>query len=243
MKEEKIYIFKDIVFYSLIIGIIIVASIFLVKYIREYYLAEKAYEEIAEEYTDTAKDEATDEDTVDLDTLKGVNKEIIGWIQIPLTRVDYPVVKTSDNDRYLTTDFEGNESIYGCLFMDYRNDGRWTSLISTVYGHNMKNGAMFGSLKKYNSYDYYKEHPIIKVHTFYGLREYEVISSYICTPDDKVYTFMSINSTDDYKDYLKHVKEKASYQTEKNYDINKRSLVLSTCYGKNDRYVVVAQEK
>ena len=80
-----------------------------------------------------------------------VNAEYIGWLKIGGANISYPVVKGKDNDKYLITSFEGHKSKLGAIFMDYRCSGTFQEYHSIVYGHNAKNGSMFGSLSKYMS--------------------------------------------------------------------------------------------
>lgn len=241
-KENTLEIVKDIVIYGIIILTIGIGIFLFTSHVKNYYLAKRSYDELQEEYIkEPEKEEENAEREIDLNALKEINAEIVGWMNIEGTRVDYPVVKTNDNETYLTKNFQKEDSISGCLFMDCRNDGRWTSLVTIVYGHNMKDGSMFGSLKKYTSYDYYKAHPVIKLYTFYGIKEYAIISAFITDKNDPVYQF-EITGTKEYDTYLKDIKSKVHYDTP-DYDINKRTLILSTCHGKENRFILVAQEK
>lgn len=216
------------------------AAFFLIRYIKEYKTARNEYKELIQQYTNT---EATNEsDFVDLYALSLINPEIIGWIKIENSMINYPVVKTSDNEYYLSMDFYKNKSKSGCIFMDYRNDGRFTDLSTIIYGHNMKDGSMFNGLHKYKSYTYYREHPVIKIYTFYGIKEYSIIAVYIAEADDIAYDIY-FDTTESYHNYKTAIDENKLYETGIELSDNKRTLVLSTCYGKTDRFLVIAQEK
>ena len=239
-QEIRTNIIQDVIVYGCCILFIVIGAIYLVRAFVDYKQADSIYEELTQEYTSTNSDEETE--YVDLQALAKINNELVGWIRIENTLINYPVVKTSDNKKYLKTAFDKSKSNSGCIFMDYRCDGRWTSLVTMLHGHNMKNGTMFHTLHSYRSYAYYKEHPFIKVFTFYGIKEYQVLGACVCVADDPLYD-IEIDSSEEYIDYLTHLDNISFYDTEIEYDNNKRILLLSTCYGKNDRFVVFAQEK
>lgn len=88
---------------------------------------------------------------IDFEGLKALNPDIVAWIRCEELGVDYPVVLGKDNDYYLHRTFTGEEHIAGCIFMDYRNHADFSDHRTILYGHNMKDGSMFGSLKDYSS--------------------------------------------------------------------------------------------
>ena len=92
-----------------------------------------------------------------------VNPQYIGWLKISGTPINYPVAQGADNDKYLHTSFEGRRSGLGAIFMDYRCTGDFSGYHSIVYGHNAKNGTMFGSLSRYQNADYMKKNQEITV--------------------------------------------------------------------------------
>ena len=102
----------------------------------------------------------TDKDIVDINELKKVNPDVIGYIKIDDTPIDYPVLKNEDQDKYLYHDFYGEYSVYGSIFIDNAcYDG---GMNTVLYGHRMKTGEMFGCLKNYSDEDFRKSHEIIK---------------------------------------------------------------------------------
>ncbi|MGN0240284.1 MAG: class B sortase [Candidatus Weimeria sp.] len=112
----------------------------------------------------------------DYKELKAENPNLIGWLKIDGTDVNYPVMQTDDNSYYLTHSFDGKNSTSGALFMDYRSDAVNPTTNTIIYGHNMNNGTMFGGLKKFLSEKYFNEHTTIKFDTIYEHREYELIA-------------------------------------------------------------------
>lgn len=108
--------------------------------------------------------------------LKAENPNLIGWLKIDGTDINYPVMKSKDNSYYLTHSFDGKNSTAGALFMDYRSDAVNPTTNTIIYGHNMNNGSMFGELKNFLSEKYFNEHTTIKFDTIYEHREYELVA-------------------------------------------------------------------
>lgn len=92
-----------------------------------------------------------------------VNADYVGWIDIPGTRVDYPVVRGDNNETYLTTSFMGTHNAAGAIFMDCANNGDFSSYNTVIFGHNVKSGAMFGTLGSYASEEYLAQNPSIVI--------------------------------------------------------------------------------
>ena len=134
--------------------------------LKENYISEKAENtEVAEE---TEGDDSwwyTDVD-VKLEELQQVNADIIGWIRFDnLEQLSYPVLYSGDDEKYLRTDIYGNQTIAGCIFMEGMNTPDFQDYHTILYGHNMKNLSMFGSLKKYKTEDFYKDHQFFTIYT------------------------------------------------------------------------------
>lgn len=155
----------------------------------------------------------------DLSPLLEQNSECIGWLCIPDTAVNYPVMHTPRNpQKYLRTNFYGEYSQSGVPFLDYRCSLDSGNLL--IYGHNMKNGTMFGELKSYTDPAFCAEHPTIEFQTADGLFRYTVSEVRITDTSDQWY-----------EDIGSELFE------------GKRYLVLSTCYGGgNGRLLVIATE-
>ncbi|MDF1616104.1 class B sortase [Petrocella sp. FN5] len=161
------------------------------------------------------------------------NKDYVGWIQIENTTIDYPVVKGPDNDFYLNKNFEQQPADAGSIFMDYRNFGFGFDQHTLIYGHNMKNGSMFGQLDLYLDYDFALTNPIIYVHDLYGLRKYHVFSSYYAKADTEI--IQTDFSTSDIELFFKKLKDKSSLDYDLHPKATDRILSLITCnYDVND---------
>ena len=143
------------------------------------------------------------------------NSACIGWICIPGTNINYPVMHTPNNpQKYLRKDFDGNYSQSGVPFLDARCD--YESGTAIIYGHNMKNGTQFSDLKKYLNADFRSSHSVIEFETKNGVRLFTVISVITTDIYDEIYN--QINTDD--------------------------TLMLSTCYGnaKSGRLIIIAKE-
>ena len=127
--------------------------------------------------------------TVDFERLQEENKDIIAWIYCPDTEINYPIVQSKDNEYYLRRLLDGTWNIAGTLFMDYRNAADCSDLHTIIYGHNMKNNTMFGSLPKYSKQEYYEEHSVLYLLTPKQNYKVKLIAGYVTPSDSKVYEF------------------------------------------------------
>lgn len=177
------------------------------------------------------------------------NKNLIGWLKIADTNIDYPVMQTDNNEFYLDHDVNHEPDKNGTLFMDYQCDILAPSANFIIYGHNMRSGNMFGNLDKYKSESYYKEHPVILFDTIYEKGIYQVMyvfNSHIYTEDEitfKYYQMIEIDSEKEFESNMKSMQEIALYDTGVEAVYGDQLITLSTCdYGEDDgRFVVVAK--
>ena len=123
----------------------------------------------------------------DLAALREVNTDVVGWITIPGTKVNYPVVHRGDNDYYLDHTWKGERSSVGAIFLDYRNSPDLTDDNTLIYGHNMKNRSMFGELKYYVNDGHWEEHPSIYIVDDNGVRRYDIYAVYEASVDAVTY--------------------------------------------------------
>ncbi|MBQ7925980.1 MAG: class B sortase [Lachnospiraceae bacterium] len=179
------------------------------------------------------------------------NPDMKAWIQIPDTKIDYPVMWTpKDENYYLYKDFEGKENKNGCLILDTDSclDPLTTNLI--IHGHNMKSGAMFGDLTDYEDEDYYQKHPRIILYTEQCQRNYEIIAvfrSQVYKKTDtvfKFYKFFQADTQEEFDDFYNNIKKLSLYDTGVTASFGDRFITLSTCvyHVTNGRFVVVAKE-
>lgn len=179
---------------------------------------------------------------IDIEGLLAANPDFIGWLYYEDGNVDYPVTKEQENDinGYLHRTFEGNKSSAGCLFIPYDADERFTDFNTFVYGHNMKNGSMFGSLKKLirTPDENYKD-PYFYIYAKNGDRiMYRVISTYITRKDSSYFAIPQ--SASGYEEYLETILSAGRMDsripfTEEDMEAMERHkpiVTFSVCYGR-----------
>jgi len=179
-----------------------------------------------------------------------LNNNMIGWIRINGTIIDYPVLWVEgDNDYYLEHDFYGEKSKYGQIILDYRCDFEEPSTNLIFHGHHMSDGTMFGSLRRYQKESYYNKHKYIQFDTIYEEGTYEIFAvflSKIYNRDDRVfkyYNFIDAASEEAFDSYVASVKALSLYETGITPVYGDELIALSTCeYSQdNGRLVVVAR--
>lgn len=177
------------------------------------------------------------------DKLLGINKDIIGWINIPNTVIDYPVVKTTNNDYYLNHNILKEKSTSGSIFLDFRNEIEEFDRNSILYGHNMKNGTMFKDLMKYKDEEFFKENDIISFSTIYEDTKWEIFSAYV-TDTNFYYIQVNFENDKEYSDFLNTIKAKSMFYKDIELDGSEEILTLSTCsYEFNDARFVIHGKK
>ncbi|MBQ9563163.1 MAG: sortase [Oscillospiraceae bacterium] len=179
-----------------------------------------------------------------------MNHDLIGWLTIPGTDVDHPVVQTpQDNEYYLYRDFEGKDNKNGTLILDGNCDP-WTpgrNLI--IYGHNMRSGLMFGQLDQYLFKDYCREHRLIRFDTLNRERTYVVIAA-VQSTQIQGGGFGSFRYTAEFEDeedlgsWLDYIRRRRRFDTDVAFDTSDRYLTLSTCayHDENGRLLIIARE-
>lgn len=184
------------------------------------------------------------------DPLYEQNSDFFGWIRIPDTKIDYPVMYTPrDNEYYLHRDFYGDYSESGMIFIDGACPEKGSYYL--MYGHHMRNGSMFGELPNYQSYDFYEKHKIINFDTRYELRDYEVVAVFYAEVYDRseeqyhfcYYNYASLNDPDTFNEYVANVKAISIYDTGIYPQYGDELIALSTCnyHTEDGRFVVVAR--
>lgn len=178
---------------------------------------------------------------VDFDKLKSVNEDVVGWIYVDaLPDISYPIVKGKDNQTYLHQTYEKNYNFAGTIFVDYENSGDFSDCNTLVYGHNMKNGSMFGHLKKFREDDkLYKQDKYFWILTPERNYRYEIITAYTTGVNSDTYTLFK-GPGEEFEKYLETIKGYSEIQTDDtDLTINDRIVTLSTCTGnESTRFVV-----
>ena len=178
------------------------------------------------------------------------NTDMVGWIQIEGTSIDYPVMQTpADPNYYLKHDFEKRHTDYGCPFMQADCDALAPSDNLILYGHNMKDGSMFADLARYRSKDFWQAHKTVRFDTALGGSAYEIFAVIHTTvqADDAdafpFYRFVDAAAPEDFAAYVSACKARALYDTGVSAQYGDKLLTLSTCYNitDNGRWLIIAK--
>lgn len=192
--------------------------------------------------------EETQEKTIDWNYLKSINENIIGWIEIEGTKINYPILQDNGNLYYLRHNYNKKYISSGSIFT--MNVNPFKDQETTIYGHNMKNGTMFTSLMNYKSKEYFEKHPNIRFTTTINDNTYEIISAFeskVYNDDEnafKYYNFINANNEEEFNNFITNIKKLSIYDTGKTAQYGDELMTLSTCayHTKNGRFVVVAKK-
>ena len=181
----------------------------------------------------------------DFDELHEQNEDIYAWIQVPGTQVDYPVLQTEQDDYYLDYNIDHSKGYPGCIYTNACNSKDFSDYNTVLYGHNMKNGTMFGSLHSFEDEQFFDEHPYIYVYTETVRMTYEIYEAAKFT-DVYIPAEYVINSREDRDQFLSDVEKtvednKLHIRRELEPGENDSLITLSTCVNgeRNHRYLVV----
>ena len=179
---------------------------------------------------------------VDFSNLIKVNPEVVAWISVAGTNINYPVVQHADNEYYLHHSFNGSKNGAGWVFLDYRNNLENLNKNTIIYAHNRKDGSMFGSLRRVLDSDWYenKSNYVVKMSTKNENNLWQVFSVYRI-PVTIDYLEINFSEDDRFFEFLNKMKERSIYDFKTTVNANDRILTLSTCYNKKERVVMHAK--
>lgn len=178
---------------------------------------------------------------IDFTQLLSVNSDIVGWLRIRALDISYPVVQGKDNDYYLHRTFEKTDNFAGCLFVNSYNMGDFTDQNTIIYGHNMKNGSMFGKLKNFSDPEVCKKSRYFWIFTPDFIYQYRIFSASVV---DKTGLTYQISFTDDEFDQFISRAYSNSVVDNQGVTVTKedRIVTLSTCTGDDStRFVVMGK--
>lgn len=228
-------------------AVLCVSAFQLVSIFLEYKAGNDAYDSLRNKYVQIngekveAKAEDAENDaepgvenfpdiTIDFDQLEVINQALKGWIYIPALNIEYPVVQGTDNIYYLDHTFEKKENKAGAIFMDYNADPQMTDYNTFIYGHNMKNGSMFGKLKNFiRDEELCDSRPYIYYFTREKNYQYLIVSYYVT--EDGSYSYSLPADETEYEDYLGYILALSPYKCSREIPEEGPILTLSTCYG------------
>ena len=252
---KKIYIFINVILIFLIILSII--------YILDFFLLKK---EAAEESNllntieideneinlrDTKTIGKSSERIIKIRKLQKENPDIIGWLEIENTNINYPVLQGTDNEYYMTHNYKKEKSKKGSIFLSKDYDWSIPSTNLLIYGHNLRNGTMFEELLKYENEEFYKEHPSIRFTTAKEDAEYAIIAvfkSRVYYQSERnvfrYYYFVNAKTQEEYNKFVENAKQASLYNIEETASNGEQLITLSTCsyHTEDGRFVVVGRK-
>ena len=235
VKQNRIFTILQIVF--LISFIISLTQIIKWCKLNEHTEEEKRLANSAIVYETGNKNANGKYSSIDFKKLKEKNDDTVAWIRVNGTNIEYPIVKTNNNDYYLYHSFDKTKSNAGWVFMDYRNKLDGTDKNIIIYDHNRKDGSIFGSLKNILKETWYDEKDNLEIEfwTENGKEKYQVFSIYEIENED----YYLSTTFDNYDEYLNNIKNRSIKDFGINLSNESNILTLSTCSSSNKRRIVL----
>lgn len=233
--REKIRIILCCIF----LAIAIYAAYNIIKIQSEYKKSVDAYKKLdnytTEQTTSETSEESEEEPVkekpypeVDFAGLKSVNSDVIGWIYVPDTEINYPIVHTSDNDYYLDHLVDRTQNPAGAIFLDTRNPSDFSDLHSIIYGHHMKNGSMFAALKGYKKQDFFDGHKTGYLITQDAAYSIDFFAGHVANVEENAWQ-LDFDDAADFDNWIKSLKEISAFKSDIEPQYGDRIFTLSTC--------------
>ncbi len=225
---------------TIILCIIFFSSLaFLLQILLGYRMTDKLYEESASKFTVKTGKEDSSEDmgektaesvpiTVDFAALQSVNSDVVGWIYCEGTDINYPVLQGEDNDFYLSHTYDRTENRAGSIFVEALNTPGFADSNTIIYGHHMKNGSMFATLRNWADQEYYEEHPVFWLLTPEQNYQIKLFSGYTTPAASDTYTIFQ-GPCRELSDYLQTARANSDFRADIETDPNGKYVLLSTC--------------
>lgn len=183
------------------------------------------------------------EDTRSFEELRAINPEVIGWLRVNETFINYPLVQAQDNSKYVNTDVEGKYSLSGAIFLDCTNTLDFTDFNSIIYGHHMEKNRMFGDIGLFAQKDYFDAHPYGNL--FFNGRDHGLEFFAFMTVDayDPIFLVCPKENMQSWQDYLDRIYESATWTREMDVTLQDHLVLLSTCTSSitNGRNILVGR--
>ena len=239
--------FVNILFYIILICLFIILFIS-AKNIYYWFKDNKKTSEMESIIEDNTSIEVIDDNTesglinVDLNDLRSINSDTVGYIKVNNTNINYPVVQTDNNTFYLTHTFDKTENKAGWVFMDYRNHNDNFDTNTILYAHGRLDNTMFGSLRKVIKEEWYTnpDNYILQYSNDYYSSKWQVFSIYrVKETDDYIKT--NFSSNEEYNSFINLIKSRSIYDFNVSVTTNDNIITLSSCYNDTDRMVLHAK--
>jgi len=260
-KRRIILICLSVIF----LGVAVYSGVQVIIGLKDYKKGEEAYNELNQYVqieaptpsvpeTDKKEEDKQEEDSrqnseaepeeswpvVDFEALHKICPDVIGWIYVKDTGINYPMVQSEDNNYYLRRLIDGTNNKSGTIFMDYRNDPEFKNRHTIIYGHNMRNDTMFAHITKYKDQSYYEQHPYCLIVTPTEKYKINFFSGYVANLKEDSWK-LSFGSEEEYAEWLRVAVEKSNFKSDFEPTVEDKVVTLSTCSYEftNARYVLV----
>lgn len=200
---------------------------------------------LGDEWGDVWLDEAASgkkfeemENPVDFESLKAINEDVVGWLEMEAIDVSYPIAQGGDNNYYLHRTIQKTDNFAGSIFLDFQNHSNFGDRNSIIYGHNMKNGSMFGTLRKYREQETLEKSPYFWIYTPDYIYKYEIFS---CAEVDQYSEDYQITfpTRDSFERFLERTTGQSLVDTDVVMSYGDTVVTLSTCTGNEaTRFIV-----
>lgn len=233
--------------------LLVISAVGLFATITEYSVAKNEYRSLQEAVAETPKDKNSSDDGTEnsvasfepntaiineFQSLKSQNPDMAAWIAFDTLDISYPVMHGEDNTYYLTHTFSGKTNSSGSIFMEVGNSNDFNDCHTLLYGHNMKNGSMFGLLKKYRDEEFYQGNEFFTIYLDDRYYRYQIFSVHTVSITDPVYT-IGFAANQEFSDWVEQLNRQAWYDTGTKAGIGDKVITLSTCSSSDKvRYVV-----
>lgn len=184
-----------------------------------------------------------DASSTGFETLKHLNKDVCGWISLGGTKVDYPLLQSQDNVKYLDRNAFGDYTVSGSIFLDYRFNPNFTDFNTIIYGHFMASGAMFGEIQKFADQDFFEKHRYGSIYYNGRERGLEIFGILeVDAYDTEIYRTLSSND-EEHQAYYQYLLSKAKYKRDVSLTSTDKIVLLSTCFLNitNGRHILLAK--
>ena len=176
---------------------------------------------------------------IDFEGLGEINPEVIAWLKVEGIDASYPVAQGPDNDFYLHRTFEKMDNFAGCIFLDAETSSDFTDQNSVIYGHNMKNGSMFGKLKQYKDQALYDEYPYFWIFAKNFIYQYRIFSAMETNSSNDLYKIRHYTE-EDFEELLSNMHTHSLIDTGVTAGSKDRIVTLSTCTANSSVRFIVA---
>ncbi len=251
MDKKKQWSASSVVLLILGLGMIVGALALLVPTLLDYKKSNDTYDALNESFVTVEEDinaEITlvednvnwwyEEVDIDIEGIQQVNSDVIGWIRFDNNEVlSYPILYSGDDETYLRTDIYGNQTTAGCIFMEGANCPDFNDNHTIIYGHNMRNLSMFGSLKKYKEEGFYQDNQYFTIYTNEHAYRYQIFAFRDVPETSSVYT-IGYGNDDTFQAFINEMIRGSYEDTGVTVTKDDKVITLSTCSTTGNRFVV-----